>query len=554
MLKKGVQFILSEEEKRKILGKMPCVHLDTCEGPPQCYAYHPPDADIPANRKKVAVLQTKPRPQQENQVSSEDTDLQTALERSLTDTHAALVNSTCNLCHQQFKNVDELQVHTLSECKAIYGDAHHPVLVSHEETVTNDNQSDEEEDAYSDEYSADSYDESESDLEEQGIPPTVVETTGHIKCDTCQIWTLSWISCMFCQHNLCGSCTGLPAPEPGSDVCRIINAVCESDVTVILCLQCRKILENSHEELVIAERSSIHASSEQLSALKAQVTSLQIELQKLQSENCQLKGISSKPSFLHKNSLDSESTSNSLSTTIDQVNDVVESEPEPIIKPPVVRSGDVPSTTCTGDEAPEIQETSKNVTLHAEIKALQKMLLLKNRPEGPISISGRASNHSSINVELNCALMEILHPKLATELKESYPEITELTEVKRVKVCESSKGELDSEVHYDVSFMASGSLMKVRMKVYIRRCKIQIQSCGQRNKFIEKMKIGHAEYFATKFLDCFAKKTLEANPNYHEQTVKQLEINLKTLQNTLSNSDSGCKLVGETEVVDIASI
>ena len=40
---------ISEAEKQRLLGKMPCANLKHCQGPPKCYAYHPPNDDVPAN-------------------------------------------------------------------------------------------------------------------------------------------------------------------------------------------------------------------------------------------------------------------------------------------------------------------------------------------------------------------------------------------------------------------------------------------------------------------------------------------------------------------------
>ena len=33
---------LDDDMKRKLLSKVPCTNLGTCEGPPGCFAYHPP--------------------------------------------------------------------------------------------------------------------------------------------------------------------------------------------------------------------------------------------------------------------------------------------------------------------------------------------------------------------------------------------------------------------------------------------------------------------------------------------------------------------------------
>ena len=43
-------FALSDADKQRILGGLPCTNIEHCGGPPKCLAYHPPDADIPANK------------------------------------------------------------------------------------------------------------------------------------------------------------------------------------------------------------------------------------------------------------------------------------------------------------------------------------------------------------------------------------------------------------------------------------------------------------------------------------------------------------------------
>ena len=52
--------------------------------------------------------------------------------------------------------------------------------------------------------------------------------------------------------------------------------------------------------------------------------------------------------------------------------------------------------------------------LSAEINAIEKFLIYKDRPEGQHSISGRSKNQSSIYVLLETAVMEVSHPKIAT--------------------------------------------------------------------------------------------------------------------------------------------
>ena len=188
---------------------------------------------------------------------------------------------------------------------------------------------------------------------------------------------------------------------------------------------------------------------------------------------------------------------------------------------------DQPNQKSTGGENPENPEVHK---LNAEIKAIQKMLLYRNRPEGPISMSGRTNNQSSITIYLNTALMQVIYPKLGDDFKNSFPEINELKEINRTKVWSTPPGKLDAEVHYDVAFKVNGDLMKVKMKVYITGCKIQIQSCGPRNKFIEKMKMGHAEFFATRFVDSYVRKIIESTPDYNSVNLRVLEDDLKARQ------------------------
>ena len=304
----------------------------------------------------------------------------------------------------------------------------------------------------------------------------------------------SVITCICCGTQTCSNCTGLPEAtvetSPDNDICHILNVLCSYDGIVSLCKQCVKLFDNSHAEKIIIERSVLDNKVET-------INSLQIQLETSQKENALLKSkLNGNPNPIqHQNNaniaIDNHNVNNSSENT--------QESPHTIS----------PSERSAGPDC-----------ISEDLKAIEKMLIFKSRPEGAISISGRSKNHSSINVNLETAVMLAVLPSMNEKFSQYFEEITEFVETKKMKVHENSSRTFLSEVHYDVGFRANGGVMKVKMKVQPVSCRIQIQTCGPRAKFLEVMKIGHAEYFSTKFIDTFVQVLISEGDNIDEEVVR----------------------------------
>ena len=168
-----------------------------------------------------------------------------------------------------------------------------------------------------------------------------------------------------------------------------------------------------------------------------------------------------------------------------------------------------------------------NAEVLSKLNSIDKMLIHKKRLEGPFCITGRSKNQSSICVNLETAIMYILYPIVESELTRRF---TEITECKKLQSEAKQKDDPFPDSQYEIVFNANGSSMKVIMKVLVTSCKIQVQTCGPRAKFLELMKIGHAEYFVTKFIDTIVNELIESRPNYNKEILHTIEteyINLK---------------------------
>ena len=220
----------------------------------------------------------------------------------------------------------------------------------------------------------------------------------------------------------------------------------------------------------------------------------------------------------------------------------------PILDFPVDDSTET-SEEVTHDNVENFTASPVLERLAAELRYQEKLLVYEHREEGPISISGRSKNNSSVNVLLESAIMVELLPKLNEEFKKRFSDIIEIHETKRSQVYNNPACNVYSELHYDVTFKVNGDSHKVKMKIYTSTCRVQIQSCGPRVKFIEKMLMGHAEYFATKFVDVFACEILQSRENLNDEVLSNIKEKIKQLKESMLK-EQGVENMPTKAVVD----
>ena len=360
----------------------------------------------------------------------------------------------CQFCGATCKDLSSLQQHQIN-CGGV--DNPDINVISHEEIVDIERSLTQiYREGYSDAESGDSDTDSYMSEDDNYHQESLLETSAELSasqsileketgvCNKCSQECMTQITCIACGYNTCGPCTGVPMPEDNteSDICHILNVLCSYNVIVTLCKTCQGIFDGTHTEKVIIERSMLRNKLDAIVSLENKVNGLTEELKKCHSEKEALINESS-CQVINVESRESESSSGERIDTAG------------LISLETTEDGDENNSSVDGGimEKNALKHGPNNTTdgTLAEIKAINKMLIYKNRPEGPISISGRSKNLSSINVFLETAVMQATYPKIESDFMKRFPEITDVSKYNQVKISEKSSRETYSELHYNVS-------------------------------------------------------------------------------------------------------